>query len=289
MSAAAPRTRTCSHEKNTEYAARKSKRICIPIDAETYQAIITDRPAFKAYLDQQIATFPELFPATITHGYTLPGFVPLSAKMPEIRMRRIAVPGAAAGTVEVFTVAPSFVLPYMTGYTHEVAAGLFLCKFDVPAGALARVFGRDAMYWDRLIRQFGRNSVVGTTVKAPETLPAHLLADEKHAWLNGEKVYVTTTVGGECVLGASVSRTADTDGLPEGYGHFKAEAQDLPPDYTPASVNVDGWDATQAAWQALFATLTFIRCFLHAFLKIRDCGKRLKTQFTDLCTRVWHC
>jgi len=289
MSTAAARTRTCSHEKNTAYATRKSKRICIPIDVATYQAIISDRPAFKAYLEQQIATYPELFPATIAHGYTLQGFVPPSAKMPEIRLRRIAVPGAVAGTVEVFSVAPSFVLPYMTGYTSEVEAGLFLCKFDVPSWALARVFGHDAMYWDRLIRQLGRNSVVGTTVKAPETLPAHLLADEKHAWLNGEKVYVTTTVGGECVLGASMSLTADTDGLTEGYGHFKTEAQDLCPNYTPESVNLDGWDATQAAWQALFATLTFIRCFLHAFLKIRDCGKRLKAQFSDLCTRVWHC
>lgn len=90
-------------------------------------------------------------------------------------MRRIAVPGAAAGAVEVFTVAP--------------------------------------MYWDRLTRQLGRKSVVGATVKDPEALPAHLLADEKHAWLNGEKVYVATTVRAECVLGASVSLTADTAGL----------------------------------------------------------------------------
>jgi len=286
---ATPRTRTCSHEKNTDYVTRKSKRICIPIDPETYQQVLADKAAFKAYLDQQIAAFPELFPATIAQGYTLQGFVPPSAKMPEVRMRRIAIPTSNGGPAVRFTVAPSFVLPYMTGYTYDVEAGLFLCKFDVPPWALARVFGRDAMYWERLALHFGYNSVVGTTVKDPEALPAHLLADEKHTWVNGEKAYVATTVGAECVLGASVTLSADTPGLQEGYSHFKVEAQDLQPDYTPATVNIDGWDATQAAWLNLFALVTIIRCFLHAFLKIRDCGKRLKAQFTEVCTRVWEC
>jgi len=37
----------------------------------------------------------------------------------------------------------------------------------------------------------------------PEKLPKHLLADEKVTWLNGEEVVVATTVGDDCVLGAS--------------------------------------------------------------------------------------
>jgi len=44
--------------------------------------------------DRQIAAFPALFPATVTQGGTLQGLGPPSAKMPEVRMRRIAGPSA---------------------------------------------------------------------------------------------------------------------------------------------------------------------------------------------------
>ncbi len=35
-----------------------------------------------------------------------------------------------------------------------------------------------------------------------------LTADEKHAWISGEKVYVAVTAGENCFLGASISVTA---------------------------------------------------------------------------------
>ncbi len=43
------------------------------------------------------------------------------------------------------------------------------------------------MYWYRLTQHLGRNSIIGTTLKDPDKLPEHLLADEKHRNLNGEK------------------------------------------------------------------------------------------------------
>ena len=36
------------------------------------------------------------------------------------------------------------------------------------------------MYWHRLECSLGRSSLVGTTVKAADRLPRHLVADEKH-------------------------------------------------------------------------------------------------------------
>jgi len=79
-------------------------------------------------------------------------------------------------------------------------------------------------------------------------LPQDVLADEKHTRLNGEKVYVATTVGSDCVLGASVALRAEADSLTEAYGHFKTEAQDLAENYRPQTVNTDGWQPTQSAW-----------------------------------------
>ena len=70
------------------------------------------------------------------------------------------------------------------------------------------VFGRNDMHWNRMEQGLGRNSVVGTAVKSAGLLPENLAADEKHSRLKGEKVRVPTTVGGQCVPGASVSEDA---------------------------------------------------------------------------------
>lgn len=153
-------------------------------------------------------------------------------------------------------------MPYQTALTDDVEKAMFLRKFNVPFWALSYVFGKNAMFWHRIEQTLGRNSIVGTTIKDPDRLPKHVAADEKHSRLNGEKVYVPTTVGDECILGASVSEDASEKGLTEAYGKFKDEAQNLNPQYSPESVNTDGWKATINAWQTLFPYVFIICCFL---------------------------
>ena len=144
------------------------------------------------------------------------------------------------------------------------------------------------MYWYRLEQGLGRFSVVGTTVKRPEALPADLVADEKHSRLNGKKVYIATTAGGECLLGASVAEAESEEALKSAYGVFAEEARALAPAYQPATVNTDGWAATQAAWKALFPTVTVMLCFLHAFLKVRDrATKVLAEVYYQVSERIW--
>jgi hypothetical protein len=91
---------------------------------------------------------------------------------------------------------------------------------------------------------------------------------------DGDKVFITTVVAENCCLGASVVDTCDEAGLTEGYGVFKQETRDLDPDYTPQTVNLDGWRAAQLAWQALFPLAVILRCFLHGWLSIRDGCKK---------------
>lgn len=93
-------------------------------------------------------------------------------------------------------------------------------------------------------QSLGRNSIIGTTINDPDLLPEHLAADEKHSRLKGSKIYIATTVGENCILGASVSEDAGEKGLKESYGIFRDEALDLNPKYQPKSVNTDGWNAT---------------------------------------------
>jgi len=59
------------------------------------------------------------------------------------------------------------------------------------------------------------------------------------------------------------------------YQQFKTEAQLVKADYQPTTVNTAGWQATQLAWRQLFAHVTLIGCFRHAFLKIGDRCKHM--------------
>jgi hypothetical protein len=282
-----PRVRECSREKDPVSLAEGSPRICIPIDQDTYERILGDAPAFRQYVDQMISQYPEVFPRAIGAGYWLHDVLPASKKLPAVRLRRIKLTAPAADARTVFTIAPSFVLPYMTGYADEVEKALYLRKFGVPYAALTYVFGRNDDYWYRLENHLGRNSIVGTTVKTPEKLPTDLLADEKHTRLNGAPAYIATTVGDDCILGASVTLSADTDALTQGYTPFQTEARQVDAAYQPKTVNTDGWTPTQQAWQSLFPLITTILCFLHAFLKIQACSKRLQELFPEIQRRVW--
>jgi hypothetical protein len=271
-----------------EALSKGSKRICLPIEREEYERILFDPIAFRQCLDGLIGQYPELFPETIAEGYMFHDILPLSKKMSDIRLRRIWVADANEPNGNVFSVAPSFVMPYMVGYTDDVEKALFLRgEFGVPYWGLSYVFGRNDMYWERLELGLGRNSIVGTTVKQADKLPQDILADEKHTRLHGEKVYIATTVGNDCVLGASVALQADEKDLTSAYQQFKTEAQNVNPDYQPTTLNTDGWAATQSAWRNLFVNIVLIACFLHAFIKIRDRCKRMQTHFSDLCKRVW--
>jgi len=240
-------------------------------------------------LDEMVVQYPAIFPAEIGQGYKLNGWTPPSQKMPDVRLRRIALHTLdKVGKQPVYNIAPSFVMPYMIGYTAEVEKPLFLHeKFGVPFWGLTYVFGRDDAYWERAANSLGGYHLVGTTVQEPDKLPEDLLADEKHTKLNGEKAYIATTVGEDCLLGVSIAPDAGQESLTEAYSHFKKEAQEVKADYQPKTVNLDGWLSTCLAWQSLFPAIAMILCFLHSFIKIRSCSKRLAELFPAICDQVW--
>jgi hypothetical protein len=277
------------YSKEQRKVAKENPRVILPIPYAEYREIMLDAERFRHWLDEMIGQVPELFPKEIGCGYTLHDILPVSAKLAEVRFRRIKLKSInQSGKRQVLTICSSDVMPYMTGLTDEVEKVLFLRRFGVPYWALSYVFGRNDDYWYHLTTRFGRYEIVGTVVKEPASLPTDLLADEKHVYFNSEKGYIATTVGADCVLGASLSLAADEAGLTTAYGYFQAEAQRVDPDFRPQTVNTDGWLPTQKAWQALFATITIIHCFLHAFLKIRDrTKKRYKTLYADIQQQVW--
>jgi len=190
---------------------------------------------------------------------------------------------------ETYRIRPSFMLPYNRGKTRVISNGLFLKKFGVPFWALAFVFGHTAMWWYRLYLSLGRYNLVGTTIYEPEDLPLDLIADEHHIKVRGEKKYVATTVAKGCFLGMAVCEGADESSLLSGYQEFKQEARSVKPDYSPETVNTDGWFATQNAWSKLFDAIQIIECFLHAFLKVRDrATKSMQVFFHTAGDKIWN-
>jgi hypothetical protein len=260
-------------------SSRGHRTICLPIAEEAYPQVVHDPVAFRRWIDDCFRETPELFPANFARGYE-PKDGRTSAKQGR-PIRRLLTRDDVA-----YSVRPSFLMPYMTARAADVEGPLFLRKFAVPFWALARVFGRDPTYWYRTECGLGRFSVAGTTVRRAD-LPEHLLADEHHQTLDGRKVYIATTVGSGCILGAEPAATAGTDDLKGAYAVYKREARDIAPEYAPETVNTDGWKGTKAAWKALFKRVVILQCFLHAWLKVRERGKHLKDQFAEASRRVW--
>jgi hypothetical protein len=124
--------------------ARSSSTICLPVDKLQYLDLVDDPQRFRDWLDHAFRSWPELFPTAFSEGYQLKD-IRTSART-GLRLRRIRLTATGAS----FSIRPSFLLPYMTGTTDDVQAPLFLRAFGVPYWALARVFGRNPMFWYRL-------------------------------------------------------------------------------------------------------------------------------------------
>jgi len=261
---------------------KETRVICLPLDQKNYLQVSNDAVLFRRALDEQIKCFPELFPKDIGQGYLMKDRrISLRLKIP---IRRIKV------GQHNYTVRPSFVTPYLTGFVVEVEKALFLRKFATPFWALSYVFGKNDMYWYRIEQHIGHASLVGTTIRKSEDLPEHLVSDEKHTKMRGEKCYIATTCGSNCILGVSVAMSASETGLTSAYGVFKTEAQQLNADYQPKTVNTDGWPATQLAWKSLFSGILLITCFLHIYIKLRDRSKlKFKSLFIEMADKLWGC
>jgi hypothetical protein len=113
------------------------------------------------------------------------------------------------------------------------------------------------------------------------------VADEKHSWWLGERIYITVTAAMGCFLGVGFSEGADTGSLKESYGEFAEELQEHCPDWEPETVNLDGWDATQAAWRQLFPNILIMRCFLHVVLGIQQHLRSKHVLFEQVTEDLW--
>ncbi len=98
--------------------ARGPKTICIPCSQEQYGRIVDDPILFRAFLDRQIGSTPELFPPEIHRGYRMKDAY--TSRKTGWKIRRIDLRND-----ESYSVRPSFLMPYLSGRTEDVQAPLF--------------------------------------------------------------------------------------------------------------------------------------------------------------------
>ena len=142
------------------------KTICLPIgDDIDYATLVEDRESYRTYLNQQIASHPELFPEGIGRGYRFHGWT--TSDRQGIKVRRIYLPS----THEAYQLRPDFVTPYMSETSETAAKALYLKHHGISYEGIAYVLGRSEMHWYRLCQALGRASIVGSTVKTAAALP----------------------------------------------------------------------------------------------------------------------
>ena len=200
--------------------SRRIKHICVPFASEAhYQDCVDDVTKYRQQSEHDVRPTPRTVSAGVGAGLLVPRS--LSLRKPGVTLRRIKLKATGA----VFTLRPSFLLPYGIGRTEEVEKALFLRQWGVPFEALAYVFGRNAMFWYRAWLSFGPSQSGRDDRQAyAGQMPQDVVADEKITWLGGAEVVVPTTVGGGCVLGISVAAQATSAELQTAYGEFKSRS-----------------------------------------------------------------
>jgi hypothetical protein len=271
------RKRTASKE-NLEKTPKGIRIIRLPITELLYSETIESAYLFRHWIDGLDEKYKLLFDRDLSQGYQLHD-IRYSRKM-SLSYRRISI------GKEIYTIHPSFVMPYWSGKVVDCRDGIMLYLRGTSLDSIVTCFGENQQKWLDRVNHLGRFSIVGTTVKSPDLLAESLTADEKITFLNGKEIYACVTVGEDCILGADLSLTEDEDGLKESYDIFKQESLNISPTYQPKSVNTDGWAATRKAWKGLFNEVILILCFLHSYIKIRSISKKEPLK-NELFNQVW--
>ena len=95
--------------------------ICLPFESEAhYAACLRDLARYRQFLQTQFQAHPELFPQAFAHGWQFHSHYELKKR--HLKLRRIKLTQTGA----VFTLRPSFLMPYGIAFTKEVEKALYL-------------------------------------------------------------------------------------------------------------------------------------------------------------------
>jgi len=259
------------------------KAICLWVKNEDqYLELIDDTKRLRAHLNEVWSRFPELFPHSFGQGFHFHDR--RTSKKLGLELRRIKL----VATGQVYLLRPCFVMPYCCARVQELEQAFYLRLSGVSFDSLSYCFGRSAKFYERAFVALARTNLVATTFKGQ--LPEHLVADEKHVTTSHPTSFLCVTAALGCILGAELVAQADEEHFKQGYGVMVEQAKQAQPNWSPQSICLDGFRATQAAWRALLPRATIVLCFLHAMLKLRQISPkktREEKTYQELLDRGW--
>jgi hypothetical protein len=277
----------------TTKATRQNRTITVDFqDPSTYFQLISDGKAFVEFVLAFILSlgFQLTHKATCTSGGSLTRHSHYArVRLGSLTIWRIQCTSCKA----VFTVLPHFVLRYRRMSPDVARQALIATHGGLSLEWCATICHISPMALYRLICALGQHSLVSVLVNCHLSLPAYILADEKHSTCLTERVYLPTIVSGRVIWHLGYSDSKSAAAFTQSYGVFQQAALEHEPSYQVKGTLTDGFDSTVSSMRTLFPGARLGFCLRHALNKLPDklvgvsalVRQRLRSKFHALLHR----
>src|SRR5215475_5461962 len=170
----------------------------------------------------------------------------------------------------VFTVLPHFALRYRRMSPDVARQALTATHGGLSLAWSATICHISPMALYRVICALGQHSLVSVLVNCHLSLPAYILADEKHSYCLTERVYLPTIVSGRVLWHLGYSDAKSAAAFTASYGQFQQTALAHEPSYQVKGALTDGFDSTVSSMRTLFPGARLGFCLRHALNKLPD-------------------
>jgi hypothetical protein len=254
----------------TTKATRQNRTLTVDFqDPSTYFELIRNGQAFVEFVLAFILSigFQLAHKATCTGG----GCVTRHSHYARIRLGGLTIWRIQCTSCQaVFTVLPHFALRYRRMSPEVARQALIATHGGLSLEWCATICPISPMALYRLICALGQHSLVSVLVNCHLSLPAYILADEKHSTCLTERVSLPTIVSGRVIWHLGYSDSKSAAAFTQSYSVFQQAALDHEPSYQVRGALIDGFDSTVGSMRTLFPGARLGFCLRHALNKLPD-------------------
>ena len=277
----------------TTQVTRRNRTLTVDFqDPSTYFELINDGKAFVEFVFAFILSlgFQLAHKTTCTGG----GCLTRHSHYARVRLGGLTIWRIQCTACQaVFTVLPHFALRYRRMSPEVARQALIATHGGLSLEWCATICHISPMALYRLICALGQHSLVSVLVNCHLSLPASILADEKHSTCLTERVYLPTIVSGRVIWHLGYSDSKSAAAFTQSYGVFQQAALAHEPSYQVKGALTDGFDSTVSSMRTLFPGARLGFCLRHALNKLPDklvgvsalVRQRLRSKFHALLHR----
>lgn len=170
----------------------------------------------------------------------------------------------------VCTVLPHFALRYRRMSPEAARQALMATHGGLSLAWCVTICPISPMALYRLICALGQHSLVSVLVNSHLSLPASILADEKHSTCLTDRVSLPTIVSGRVLWHLGYSDSKNAAAFMSSYGVFQQAALEHAPSSQVKGALTDGFESTVSSMRTLFPGARLGCCLRHALHKRPD-------------------